>query len=317
MTLKGRLNNILPTILSPDPDEAMTADEIIALVREHLSSFAVNSISATLSAMAKDPLSVVASREASHGYYLKVVATAAATPSALPTPSPTELRSLATWSADEIVVATEAYLRIVDGEPNGPVTEALCAELRRHPEEIKFQLHLIATIRGGIENHRQTHVDELIGILLRGPRSTVQHLAEVATSLWASLRDTDADLQPEDSADLGVPGPDDIRPSRASDLVRGRIGIHLVCRDHTGVKDLLSGQFESRAWRVAESTARDAEYLALHQRQRDRSYRQGRIIRYDRDLQRPNRFMFTCEPEPASLPWPGPISTAVTTIWRG
>ncbi|HEX2685556.1 MAG TPA: hypothetical protein VHN14_03015 [Kofleriaceae bacterium] len=69
--------------------------------------------------------------------------------------------------------------------------------------------------------------------------------------------------------------------------------------------DLPDGNFESRAWRVACSTVEAADYIALHQTKAALSYRQGPIISYRFDAKRPNKYVFVCEPEPASLEWPG------------
>lgn len=93
-----------------------------------------------------------------------------------------------------------------------------------------------------------------------------------------------------------------------------RIGIHFVCRDDLGVTLLPKARFESRAWRVAEKTARTAEYIALHQGQGEQSYRQGRIITYRRDAKRPERYVFVCEIEDESLPWPGPTQGGPTMV---
>jgi hypothetical protein len=60
-----------------------------------------------------------------------------------------------------------------------------------------------------------------------------------------------------------------------------------------------------RAWRVGRGTIEAADYLALHQSKATASYRQGRIVGYRFDTKRPDRYVFTCEPEPTSLAWPG------------
>lgn len=97
-----------------------------------------------------------------------------------------------------------------------------------------------------------------------------------------------------------------------------RIGIHFVCKDGKGVTDLADGTFESRAWRVGRPNVEAAEYIALHQSKATPSYRQGRIVGYRFDAQRPNRYVFVCEPEPIRLAWPGSTTgTNMMTINRG
>jgi hypothetical protein len=85
------------------------------------------------------------------------------------------------------------------------------------------------------------------------------------------------------------------------------IGIHFVCRDDQGVTVLSVSRFETRAWRVSEASARTVDYIALHQRKVDASYRQGRVISYRRDVKRLDRFVFVCEADDIALPWPGPV----------
>lgn len=93
-----------------------------------------------------------------------------------------------------------------------------------------------------------------------------------------------------------------------------RFGVHFVCRDDRGVTVLANGQFESRAWRVAEKTARAAQYIALHQGQGERSYRQGKVIAYRRDTKKPGRYVFVCVLEDLSLAWPGPTHGGSTMV---
>jgi len=93
-----------------------------------------------------------------------------------------------------------------------------------------------------------------------------------------------------------------------------RIGIHFICRDDTGVSVLENGHFESRAWRVATSTAKAAEYIALHQRQGEPSYRQGRVISFRRDAKHANRYVFVCQPDEARMLWPGPTRGGPTMV---
>lgn len=85
-----------------------------------------------------------------------------------------------------------------------------------------------------------------------------------------------------------------------------RIGIHFVCRDDLGVTRLPNARFESRAWRVAEKTARTAEYVALHQGQGEQSYRQGRIITYRRDAKRPEPICVRLRDRRQEPPMAGP-----------
>jgi hypothetical protein len=93
-----------------------------------------------------------------------------------------------------------------------------------------------------------------------------------------------------------------------------RTGIHVICRDDTGVTILASDRFESRAWKTATKTANAAEYLALHQRQGEHSYRQGRIVSFRQDAKHPDRYVFVCESEATSLPWPGPTRGGPTMV---
>lgn len=88
--------------------------------------------------------------------------------------------------------------------------------------------------------------------------------------------------------------------------IRG-VGIHLVCRDDRGVTELEDGTFETRAWRVNEKWVRSAAYVALHQRKRDASYRQGRLLEFRYDIRLPDRFVFVVQPmdDIGPVSWPG------------
>jgi hypothetical protein len=323
MSLKNQLNGILPGILSADPKKAMTANEIIARVRDRLRrNYPSSSIQVTLSSMANDPSSVILKREGTHGYFLK-----SAVDDIGAVGNDAERDGADDWSADEIVVATEACLRIADGEQRTRVTGRLIADLRRRPEDVDARLVSIDRIRRGLEDRSQSgSVGGLVDFLVRSPRSGLQRLAERATSLWELLRNElpdGWDVQESDDVEADVEAvgtnrsvdtqPTAVVPPRGSgeppsrvSTGSSRVGIHFVCRNDVGVTILNHGRFQSRAWRVAETTASTAEYIALHQGQGERSYRQGRIVAYDRDAEHPDRFVFTCDPEDTSLPWPGP-----------
>lgn len=84
-----------------------------------------------------------------------------------------------------------------------------------------------------------------------------------------------------------------------------RVGIHLLCRDDLGVTEHEDGSFETRAWRINERWLRSPDYVALHQRKRDESYRQGQLLDYWPDDERPDRFVLLVRPDRGSVSWPG------------
>lgn len=73
MTLRERLNQILPTILPRDPDRAIWGTELATLIAEKGFSDPPNTLRAYFSDMAKDPSSVIAKVGKGHGYYLRPV----------------------------------------------------------------------------------------------------------------------------------------------------------------------------------------------------------------------------------------------------
>ena len=48
-------------------------------------------------------------------------------------------------------------------------------------------------------------------------------------------------------------------------MPREVVGIHLVCRQGFDVEDLENGYFKSGHWKILESRARTAKYIALHE----------------------------------------------------
>jgi transcriptional regulator with XRE-family HTH domain len=120
--------------------------------------------------------------------------------------------------------------------------------------------------------------------------------SEAIRALVRQLEDSDLVVLEEPDLKIAAES-DDARPSE--------IGIHLVCRDGLGVTELDDGTFETRAWRVAEKWVDVATYVALHHRKTERSYRQGRLLRFRADTERPDRFVFLVASDDDQRTWPG------------
>lgn len=70
------------------------------------------------------------------------------------------------------------------------------------------------------------------------------------------------------------------------------IGIHPVCRNRLDVEDLENGYFRSGHWKIPESHARTAQYIALHESKNQPSYKQGIIETWERSKERHDRIIF-------------------------
>ena len=60
------------------------------------------------------------------------------------------------------------------------------------------------------------------------------------------------------------------------------VGIHLVCRKGLNVEDFGNEYFKSGHWKISESSAKTAQYLALHESKNQSSYKQGVIENWER-----------------------------------
>ncbi len=83
------------------------------------------------------------------------------------------------------------------------------------------------------------------------------------------------------------------------------VGIHLVCRKDLSVKDLANRYFKSGNWKIAESTASTAQYIALHESKNQPSYRQGMIESWERSEERPDRIIFFVKATDEPKEWMG------------
>ncbi len=83
------------------------------------------------------------------------------------------------------------------------------------------------------------------------------------------------------------------------------VGIHLVCRQGLNVEDLGNGKFKSGHWKISESSARTAQYLALHESKNQPSYRQGIIESWERSEERPDRLIFYVKATNEPKEWVG------------
>ena len=83
------------------------------------------------------------------------------------------------------------------------------------------------------------------------------------------------------------------------------LGIHLVCRQGLNVEDLDNGYFKSGHWKIAESSAISAQYLALHESKNQPSYKQGIIEKWERSEERPDRIIFYIKATDEPKEWVG------------
>ena len=83
------------------------------------------------------------------------------------------------------------------------------------------------------------------------------------------------------------------------------VGIHLVCRQGLRVEELGNGCFKSGHWKIAESSANTAQYLALHESKNQPSYKQGIIEKWDRSEERPDRITFYIKATDEQKEWVG------------
>ena len=90
-----------------------------------------------------------------------------------------------------------------------------------------------------------------------------------------------------------------------SGMAKKVVGIHLVCRKGLNVEDLGNGYFKSGHWKISESRARTAQYLALHESKNQPSYRQGRIENWEPSEERPGRIIFFVKATDEANEWMG------------
>ena len=83
------------------------------------------------------------------------------------------------------------------------------------------------------------------------------------------------------------------------------VGIHLVCRQRLRVEELGNGYFKSGHWKIAESRANTAQYLALHESKNQPSYKQGIIENWERSEERPDRIIFYVKATDEPKEWVG------------
>jgi hypothetical protein len=83
------------------------------------------------------------------------------------------------------------------------------------------------------------------------------------------------------------------------------VGIHLVCRQRLRVEELGNGYFKSGHWKIAESRANTAQYLALHESKNQPSYKQGIIENWKRSEERPDRIIFYVKATDEQKEWVG------------
>ena len=83
------------------------------------------------------------------------------------------------------------------------------------------------------------------------------------------------------------------------------VGIHLVCRKGLSVEDLGNGYFKSGHWKIAESSAKTAQYLALHESKNQSSYKQGIIEKWKGSEERPDRIIFYVKATDEPKEWVG------------
>ncbi len=57
-------------------------------------------------------------------------------------------------------------------------------------------------------------------------------------------------------------------------------GMHFVCRGDRNVVDHGDGTFDTGVWRVSRKLCSGVEYVALHASRDERSYRQGRVLKW-------------------------------------
>lgn len=83
------------------------------------------------------------------------------------------------------------------------------------------------------------------------------------------------------------------------------LGIHLVCHQGLNVKDLANGYFKSGDWKIAEDHAKTAQYLALHERKNQPSYKQGIIETWEYSEEHPDRIIFYVKATDEEKEWVG------------
>lgn len=83
------------------------------------------------------------------------------------------------------------------------------------------------------------------------------------------------------------------------------VGIHLVCRQRLRVEELGNGEFKSGHWKISESSANTAQYLALHESKNQPSYKQGIIEKWKRSEERPDRITFYVKATDEQKEWVG------------
>lgn len=88
---------------------------------------------------------------------------------------------------------------------------------------------------------------------------------------------------------------------------------HFVCRGDKGVRELPDGNFTTAAWAVSETVVAESlkhgAILALHEAKEEPSYRQGKIVSFERvntyDGDQELRIGFLVESTPDALEWFG------------
>ena len=83
-------------------------------------------------------------------------------------------------------------------------------------------------------------------------------------------------------------------------------GIHFVCRDDANVVAHGDGTFDSGFWVVGRAHRDGVEYVALHERKSEPSYRQGRVLGWRAvEYGGRERVIFTVRQEGPRLAWAG------------
>jgi len=88
--------------------------------------------------------------------------------------------------------------------------------------------------------------------------------------------------------------------------MRRVLGIHFVCRGDANVVDYGDGTFDSGIWVVGRAHHRTVEYIALHERKAERSYRHGRVLKCRAVVHGGReRVIFTVRQEGPTMDWVG------------